>query len=635
MSHPSQLLSPSEKDFLRACNKGDYQRVGDLLEKDRLLGTTEILGHGLKEASRGGHADTIKTLLLQPGVNVNFEADGGRTALMVAARYGHTAAVYELLKGGATAGADPAKVDTVGNTAFIYACGGERVMGKELHLKAPRAAQRTKIVKALLESDYAINADGSLRFDPGKRNNNGHNGFRFAVDSGSFAIVNFLLGWSRGGARRGNPLQVNSQDHMKMTPFHVAVQKCDFNMVQLLFRHAGLLPGDIDVNDDGEDCRGESGLHLACRLLVNSPKEGRGAVLPIVDLLGQRHPNSELQRYLNRTDRISRKVPLRILVDAGDLEGIHTLLKYGRVALMKEEVLQEITEKTLSKEGKEQLDAEVQKFNEARAKYFRKSFRIVGPRLGSGAFGEVYEGVYTDEDGVDQKLAVKVARLDLGTAARDVQYREFWNELSHWALLDYEKCPYILPLLGYGEPEITEYWPYSRGFGLLSPLGNGGSLVYALWDSQRTHLQSPKVHAKFAVRLMLEIATGLEFLHSRNMVHGDFKPGQVILFKDKSGTLTAKIGDFGMARLTGAVTLYSSRLQNALKEGKPTHGTLAFHSPEMVHNAVIKKTREQDVWAFGMTLFMAFNGGNEPWRDRYYTQEEVGRSHTLSDRWYH
>lgn len=47
--------------------------------------------------------------------------------------------------------------------------------------------------------------------------------------------------------------------------------------------------------------------------------------------------------------------------------------------------------------------------------------------------------------------------------------------------------------------------------------------------------------------LLLDVASGMEFLHSRNYVHGDLRSPNVFVTSDNR----AKIGDFGFCQLLG------------------------------------------------------------------------------------
>jgi ankyrin repeat protein len=92
---------------LVAC--GQNQGTASSPENDALL-----------RAARTGHADTVKSLLNSPGVNVDARDENGSTPLIEAARNGHDDVVEALL----IARADVRAKDKQGKTALMYASEG-------------------------------------------------------------------------------------------------------------------------------------------------------------------------------------------------------------------------------------------------------------------------------------------------------------------------------------------------------------------------------------------------------------------------------------------------------------------------------------------------------------------------------
>jgi ankyrin repeat protein len=82
----------------------------------------------LLRASRAGHADTVKSLLNSPGVDVNAQDENGSTPLIEAARNGHDDVVEALL----IARADVRVRDSQGKTALMYASEGGHTGGVRL-----------------------------------------------------------------------------------------------------------------------------------------------------------------------------------------------------------------------------------------------------------------------------------------------------------------------------------------------------------------------------------------------------------------------------------------------------------------------------------------------------------------------
>lgn len=74
----------------------------------------------LLRAARAGNADTVRTLLASPNVDVNGVDEHGNTPLIEAARFGHDEVVTALL----IAKADPRVKNNEGKTALMLAAEG-------------------------------------------------------------------------------------------------------------------------------------------------------------------------------------------------------------------------------------------------------------------------------------------------------------------------------------------------------------------------------------------------------------------------------------------------------------------------------------------------------------------------------
>jgi len=96
-----------------------------------------------------------------------------------------------------------------------------------------------------------------------------------------------------------------------------------------------------------------------------------------------------------------------------------------------------------------------------------------------------------------------------------------------------------------------------------------------------------------AVKIARETCRGLEFAHSRGIVHRDMKPGNVWITSDG----VAKIGDFGLA-----VSLDRSRLT---QEGMMV-GTVSYMPPEQAMGGEV--TARSDLYSLGAMLYEMVTG---------------------------
>mmetsp|Transcript_9981 Transcript_9981/g.13725 ORF Transcript_9981/g.13725 Transcript_9981/m.13725 type:complete len:1417 (+) Transcript_9981:52-4302(+) len=86
-----------------------------------------------------------------------------------------------------------------------------------------------------------------------------------------------------------------------------------------------------------------------------------------------------------------------------------------------------------------------------------------------------------------------------------------------------------------------------------------------------------------------QLASGIKYLHLRNVVHGDIKPQNLLLGED--GVL--KVADFGISHMLSAS---GQKLADAA-------GTPAFMSPELCEGKSFSG-QLADIWAIGATVFM-------------------------------
>lgn len=85
---------------------------------------------------------------------------------------------------------------------------------------------------------------------------------------------------------------------------------------------------------------------------------------------------------------------------------------------------------------------------------------------------------------------------------------------------------------------------------------------------------------------LYEVSTAIEYLHEQNFIHADIKGNNVLI----SDTLHALLGDFGLAKPTGADT------SDTMKEA----GSLMYKAPELYTRQ--KKTFASDMFAFGIMI---------------------------------
>jgi serine/threonine protein kinase/tetratricopeptide (TPR) repeat protein len=111
-------------------------------------------------------------------------------------------------------------------------------------------------------------------------------------------------------------------------------------------------------------------------------------------------------------------------------------------------------------------------------------------------------------------------------------------------------------------------------------------------ETLKERLRAGSLTVNEAVGIGLQIARGLGAAHSRDIIHRDVKPGNVMLLPDGS----VRLLDFGLAMVMNA-RLISSGI---------TPGTVAYMSPEQIRGEPLDSYT--DLWSLGVVLYEMLAG---------------------------
>ncbi|MBK8467073.1 MAG: protein kinase [Chloracidobacterium sp.] len=215
---------------------------------------------------------------------------------------------------------------------------------------------------------------------------------------------------------------------------------------------------------------------------------------------------------------------------------------------------------------------------------------LLESRLGRGAMGQVY--LAKDNKFAMKKLAVKTVRQDI-LSSDDLQEGEaiarFEREAQAAASIEH---PNTVSVTDFGEtPDGIFYlvMEYVEGETLHKLLRREGTLP-----------------VKRAVRLLRQIADGVDAAHELGILHRDLKPANIfIMQKGKSGDGFVKVGDFGLAKIVNqTVTDISS---NATPSSRGIIGTPEFMSPEQMQPEIGVDVRA-DLYALGTIAYLMLGG---------------------------
>lgn len=190
--------------------------------------------------------------------------------------------------------------------------------------------------------------------------------------------------------------------------------------------------------------------------------------------------------------------------------------------------------------------------------------------LGRGGMATIYHGY---DPRFEREVAVKVLPPELIHA--DPQFRlRFEREARIIASLEH---PSIVPVYDVGEENDQPYF--------VMRYMNGGSL------SER--IQAGLFSVEAAVKLLEQIASGLDEAHTKGIVHRDLKPSN-ILFTNKGVPL---ISDFGIAK-------FAQEAGNMT--GSAIIGTPAYMAPEQAGGEALDG--RADIYALGVILYEMLTG---------------------------
>ncbi|KAJ6554057.1 kinase-like domain-containing protein [Mycena vulgaris] len=182
-----------------------------------------------------------------------------------------------------------------------------------------------------------------------------------------------------------------------------------------------------------------------------------------------------------------------------------------------------------------------------------------------GGFGDIYRASYAGK-----RVALKHIRTFRDAENRRMRL-QFCREALVWQHLQH---PFILPLIGIDRDT------FPPSICMVSPWMEHGTVLKYLNDYGRANVD----------KLLSEIAQGMQYLHSKNIVHGDLRGANILITHEWSACLA----DFGLTSLSDATTATHTSHRA---------GSIRWMAPELIdperfgHRFV--RTPATDIYAFG------------------------------------
>ncbi|KZT00195.1 kinase-like protein [Laetiporus sulphureus 93-53] len=194
-----------------------------------------------------------------------------------------------------------------------------------------------------------------------------------------------------------------------------------------------------------------------------------------------------------------------------------------------------------------------------------------------GGFADVYRGTLL-VGGQRASVAVKMIREDAGDPARI--RAECFKEAVAWR---HFKHPHIVPFLGVCLVDSS--------ICLVSSWMTNGTLVRFLRDS---HFPENR-----RIGLLVDVASGLRYLHQHEIAHGDLKGANVLIDRVSPWEYVARIADFGLSTTIETMTRSCGS------------GTIRWMAPELLDPESFGlehalPSKEADIYAFAMVMWEVF-----------------------------
>lgn len=197
----------------------------------------------------------------------------------------------------------------------------------------------------------------------------------------------------------------------------------------------------------------------------------------------------------------------------------------------------------------------------------KKDFRLIG-EIGRGSSGKVDKAQRKD----DGKVCV-CKQISLDTLKTEKQRDQALNEAKIMRQL---KCPYIV--------EYMDAFIENDSLFLILQYCPGGDLKSYMRKTRAKALSNRSIW-----RYSLRIALGLQYLHSKRVLHRDLKSENIFLF---GADENLRVGDLGLSRM----------LNNSQSGASTLVGTPRYLSPEEV-KGVSHYTDKCDVWSLGVIVY--------------------------------
>jgi serine/threonine-protein kinase len=213
--------------------------------------------------------------------------------------------------------------------------------------------------------------------------------------------------------------------------------------------------------------------------------------------------------------------------------------------------------------------------------------------LGEGGYGQVYEAW-------DRLLHRRVALKRLAIAHDDANREALISEARMAASLHHLA---FVKIYGFEDDGRSQF--------IVMELVRGETL--------NSHAADCTANPRRALDIVDQVAAAMEEAHAAKLVHGDLKPGNLMI--ESSGTV--RILDFGLARHIDPLATQSGVPEDPL-------GTISYMAPERL--AGLRPSVASDIYALGVVLYQLVNG-ERPYAALHGLALASAHMHASSQQW--
>lgn len=213
----------------------------------------------------------------------------------------------------------------------------------------------------------------------------------------------------------------------------------------------------------------------------------------------------------------------------------------------------------------------------------------LGKTLGEGEFGAVMEG-QLNQDGCLLKVAVKTMKITICTRS---EMEDFLREAVCMKEFDH---PNVMRLIGVclqnteneGYPSPVVILPFMKHGDLHS------YLLYSRLGDNPVYLPTQRL-----VKFMTDVASGMEYLSSKNFIHRDLAARNCMLDEN----MNVCVADFGLSK-----KIYNG---DYYRQGRISKMPVKWIAIESLADRIY--TSKSDVWSYGVTMWEIATRGQTPY----------------------